>query len=182
MSALAGITSVSVTLNQGSNATVTVGGGTNQVITNIENITATSGAVAGNASVSITGERLTHWRSAYFTPAEITAGLGADLADADADRLSNLLEYALGTDPRAASALPAATLDPTGHLTLTLTRPKSLPDVLYLGEATSDLTAWPTAVPIEILADGDPQTIRLTDPLGTSDSAQRFLRLRTTSP
>ena len=145
-------------------------------------VTASSGALAGNASVTITGERLAHWRSAHFTPAEITAGLAADLADADADRLSNLLEYALGTDPRAASTLPAATLDPTGHLTLTLTRPKSLPDVLYFGEATSDLTAWPTAVPIEILADGEPQTIRLTDPLGTGDSAQRFLRLRASSP
>lgn len=31
-------------------------------------------------------------------------------------------------------------------------------------------------------ADGDPQTIRLVDPLGTNDSASRFLRIRVTAP
>jgi hypothetical protein len=35
--------------------------------------------------------------------------------------------------------------------------------------------------PVEVQVDGDPQTIRLTDPIGTADSAQRFLRLRVSS-
>ena len=47
--------------------------------------------------------------------------------------------------------------------------------------AVNDFASWPTSVPIEIVADGDPQTIRLTDPLGTADSAQRFFRLRVTT-
>lgn len=145
-------------------------------------VAATSGPLSGNASVTVTGETRPHWRSAYFTAAEITAGLAEDLADADGDGLANIIEWAVGTDPRTANTLPAAALDATGHLTLTLTRPKALPDVLYFGEATGALTEWPTSVPLEILADGDPQTIRLTDPLGTSDGGQRFLRLRATSP
>ena len=145
-------------------------------------VSATSGALAGNASVTLTGELLAHWRTAHFTAAEITAGLAADTADPDFDGLPNLLEYALGTDPRTPTPRPATALNAIGHLTLTLTRPKSLPDVSYFGEATGSLGSWPTSVPIEILAAGDPQTIRLTDPLGTSDSAQRFLRLRITTP
>lgn len=145
-------------------------------------ITATSGALVGNASVTVTGETLAHWRSAHFTAAEITAGLADDVADANFDGLLNILEYTLGTDPRAATTLPAAAFDATGHLTLTLSRPKALPGVLYFGEATNDLSTWPTSVPIEILTDGDPQTIRLTDPLGTTDSSRRFLRLRVGNP
>ena len=145
-------------------------------------VAATSGALVDNAVVTVTGESLAHWRGAYFTPAEITAGLAADLADADGDGLANILEWALGTHPRTANTLPAAALDATGHLTLTLTRPKSLPGVSFFGEATSAPGSWPTVVPIEILADGDPQTIRLTDPIGSGGSAQRFLRLRITTP
>lgn len=145
-------------------------------------ITGTSGAVSGQASITITGELLAHWRSRHFTPPEITAGLADDLADADGDGLVNLLEYALDTDPRNSTPALTAGLDATGHLTLTLTRPKALPSVQYFGEATSDLSSWPTSLSLEILDDADPQTIRLTDPLGLSDSPQRFLRLRITAP
>ncbi len=145
-------------------------------------VTATGSALSGNAAVTVTGETLTHWRSAHFTPAEITAGLADDAADPDGDGLSNFLEWTLGMDPRIANFLPAPVLDANGRLTLTFTRPKSLPGVLYIGEATGDLGSWPTNVPIEIIADGDPQTVRLTDPFGTADSPARFLRLRVTGP
>ncbi len=145
-------------------------------------VTATSGTLTGSANATITGELLTHWRSANFSPDEITAGLADDLADADGDGFGNLIEYALGTDPRAPTALPATTFDPTGHLTLTLSRPKSLPGLLYSGEATDDLGTWATSVPVEILADGDPQLIRISDPIGTDGSLRRFLRLRVSSP
>jgi hypothetical protein len=141
-------------------------------------VTAMSGMLSGNANVTVTGETLPHWRTAHFSVAEISAGLADDLADFEGDGLTNYLEYTAGTDPRAATVLPDASLDATGHLTLTLTRPKALPGVSYFGEATNDFASWPTSVPIEILADGDPQTIRLTDPLGIADSARRFLRLR----
>jgi hypothetical protein len=145
-------------------------------------VTAASGAFSAGTSVTVTGETLVHWRAAYFSGAEISGGLAGDLADADGDNLCNLMEYALGTNPRTTTALPAAVLDGTGHLSLTLTRPKSLPGISYFGEATSALGSWPTSVPIEVLADGDPQTIRLVDPLGTGDSTSRFLRIRVTAP
>lgn len=144
-------------------------------------VTATSGAFNASANITVTGETLAHWRTANFTAPEISAGTADDLADADDDHLNNLLEYALGTNPRTATILPAAVLDGTGHITLTLPRPKSLPGITYFGEATSNLGAWPTSVPIEVVTEGDPQIIRLVDPLGTADSAKRFLRIRITS-
>jgi hypothetical protein len=145
-------------------------------------VTATSGTANGTAAVTVTGETFTHWQTSRFTSGEITAGNADALANVDGDALANLLEYALGTDPRTCTVLPGATLDATGHLTLTLMRPKALPGVQYFGEATSALGSWPTSVPIEIITDGDPQTIRLTDPLSFANSAQRCLRLRATAP
>jgi hypothetical protein len=141
-------------------------------------ITATSGALNGNAAVTVTGETFVHWQAAHFSSAEIAAGIAAALADPEGDGLDNFLEYTLGTNPRAGTILPAATQDAGGHLVYTLTRPKALPNVLYFGEATSALGSWPTSVPIEIVIDNDPQTIRLTDSLGPGDSPQRYLHLR----
>lgn len=145
-------------------------------------ITATSGTLSGGATVTVTGETLTHWRTAHFSAAEINAGLANDLADADGDGLPNFLEYAFGLDPRTPNALPAAALDLNGHLSLTLTRPKALPGLLYSGEASSSLESWPTSVSAELILDGDPQTIRFTDPLGSAEQWERFLRVRVTRP
>lgn len=78
-------------------------------------VTATTGALTANASITATGQTFTSWQAAYFNPAEITAGLAADTAHPDADGLVNLLEYALGTNPRSttptltAAILPDAT-------------------------------------------------------------------------
>jgi hypothetical protein len=145
-------------------------------------ITATSGSLSGNASVSVTGLSLTTWRATHFTAGEISTGAAADLNDFDADGLANFLEYALGTDPRRETNLPAPAFNAAGQLTLTLTRPKNLPGVTYSGEAGSDLASWPTAIPIEVTLDGDPQTIRLTDPVSSGESPVRFLRIRATAP
>jgi hypothetical protein len=145
-------------------------------------VTASSGNLAGDASVTITGETLSHWRSSFFSAAEMAAGSADDFADADGDGLPNFLEYALGLNPRAPGSLPAASLDGNGHLSLTLMRPKGLPGVVYTGEATDHLGTWPTTIPAEILQDGDPQTIRFTDPAGLPGETQRFLRVRVTKP
>jgi hypothetical protein len=145
-------------------------------------VTATNGSINGTANVTVTGETFAHWQTAHFTAGEIAGGLADALTDAEDDGLVNFLEYTVGTNPRAGTSAFSATLNAAGHLTLTLSRPKALPGVEYFGEATSALGSFPTNVPIEIVADGDPQTIRLTDPLGTSDGAKRFLRVRVTAP
>ena len=138
-------------------------------------ITAASGSLTATASVAITGQTLGSWRAAHFTNEEIESGLAADLADADGDRLSNLLEYALGSNPRAVTPALVPTLE-EGRLTLTFTRPKALPNITYIAEATSDMEAW-TPVALELVSDGDPQTMRARD---AAREVPRFMRLRVT--
>jgi len=141
-------------------------------------ISSSLGAVTGSARVDVTGVRLALWKSLQFTPEEVAAGLADNGADADADGFSNFVEYALGTDPRAPTPWPGNQLDAQGRLSLELTLPLALPDVSYFGEASGDISAWDTPVPLEVMHSGDPQWIRLTDPRGTGDSRSRFLRLR----
>ncbi|MCE9611135.1 MAG: DUF6288 domain-containing protein [Chthoniobacter sp.] len=60
------------------------------------------------------------WQAGHFTAAEITAGLAADGVDADGDGFANLVEYALGTDPRSFNPQPLAVAPAAGnHVTLT---------------------------------------------------------------
>jgi PKD repeat protein len=137
-------------------------------------ITAADGALNGSANGTIAGERLEAWRAAHFSAGEDS---GND-ADFDSDGLTNLLEYALGTDPRARNAGPAAALV-SDHLTLNFLRPRALPDVDYAAQVSGDLTTW-TTLPLEVVTDGETQTMRAVDTVPASSAAQRFMRLKAT--
>jgi len=131
-----------------------------------------------SATLRITGETLATWQARNFTQSEIDTGLALENADRDGDGLCNLAEYALGTDPQIQNGMPAAVFDASG-LTLTFTRPNDLPDVTCAAESSDDLILW-NPLPVELVADGNVQTMRVCDPLTTGDPARRFLRLRFT--
>ena len=116
------------------------------------------------------------WRDAHFTTAEQNAGLADATADPDSDGLTNLAEYALGTDPHQFTPPPAAIFDSSG-LTLTFTRPANLPDVTYIAESSDGLSTW-SPVALEVLETGTVETVRARDPLTTGEPSRRFLRLR----
>ena len=118
----------------------------------------------------------TSWRDAHFTTDEKSAGLADATADPDGDGLTNLAEYALGTDPQKFSPPPIAILDASG-LTLSFTRPTNLPDVTYIAESSDGLATW-SPVPLEVLETGIVETVRARDPLTTGEPSRRFLRLR----
>ncbi len=94
-------------------------------------ITAATDSLSANASVMISGPTFTVWQTSHFTSEEITAGNAEATTDIDSDGQSNLMEYALGTDPRVQSAHAAYTvgIEPDGNtvkrLTLTFSRPKA---------------------------------------------------------
>jgi hypothetical protein len=65
-------------------------------------------------------------------------------ADADADGIANLVEYAFGLNPLAANstlALPQPALTAAG-LTLNFTIPATITDLNYTAECTSDFVKW----------------------------------------
>jgi hypothetical protein len=133
----------------------------------------------GTASGSLIiepGNDLVSWKNAHFTEAEQSAGLAADNADPDSDGLQNLAEYALGTDPRQFTPPLVPTLDANG-LSLSFTRPANLPGLNYSAESSEGIDTW-TPVPLEVIQEGDPETVRARDPLTNGDPSKRFLRLR----
>lgn len=108
------------------------------------------------------------------------SGAAAFEADPDGDGISNLLEYALGTDPTLAGDGRNAVIsgEAGGFLTLTFQHIDD-PSLIYEIEATSDLAAGWTVV--ERYDDPPFTTVgetTFTDFLSIQESARRFLRLQ----
>lgn len=87
------------------------------------------------------------WRHQHFVGAELEdAGVSGWLADPDADGLTNLLEYALGRDPRVAEREPALSVEfDDGRWVCTYRRPAARPDLVYRLEYSPDLSSWDSA-------------------------------------
>ncbi len=122
--------------------------------------------------------RLEQWRFLNWGAVN-AAGERADLADPDGDGSVNLMEYALGSSPRNAQAVPelTATLTPENKLALSFQR-QDAPELTYTVEFSSSLNPGSWA-PAFSSTGGAPRTITVVDPSplpGTS----RFARLKVT--
>lgn len=89
------------------------------------------------------------WRAGVFTAQELAnpaleESLWGDHADADGDGRGNLLEYAAGTDPRAANpGTEALTVESAGQrLTLTFRKNLAASDLIYQVQTATDLAEW----------------------------------------
>lgn len=133
----------------------------------------------GSGTLTIGGISLNAWRTLHFTPEELSGSTDFDTADPDQDGLTNLAEYALGTDPHLPTSAIDSHLDETGHWT-TFQRPKALPDVVYHAETSLHLESW-DPLPLEILTDGPVQTVRARNP-GAVTGNIGFLKIRFSRP
>ena len=129
------------------------------------------------------------WIASHFTPAELlNPAKSALLSDSDGDGRSNLLEYALGSNPGAVDNAPATggMLDlPDGrHCALTYTRPVGLTDVAYAVEVSDDLQTWSRDTSQVTLAQsslsGATETVTYMTTATLSATGRRFLRLAVT--
>ena len=133
------------------------------------------------------------WRAAHFTDAEFTNDLvSGPNADPDGDGIPNLLEYALGLDPKTANVggLPQpqiVTVNGQDYLSMTVAKPQTASDVTYSAEVSGDLLSWDsspadvsTTVQPNTPAGFDTLTFQDQTPMGTGNGGRRFLRLRVT--
>jgi autotransporter-associated beta strand protein len=149
-------------------------------------VAAANGIIAGTSSSEVsatpasTATAQQTWRQTYFGSTANT-GNGANTADPDNDGQVNLLEYALGTNPTVAGALPVTVARSGDNLTLTFSHTGDA-TLVYAIQATNDLgTAWTTIHTYPAITTAGSTTYTDTA-VSLATQPRRFLRLSVTAP
>ena len=132
---------------------------------------------------------LENWQARHFSSAELNDPLiSGNLADADDDGVANILEYAVGQDPRLPDRLGLPTvativINKVEYLTLRYQRNKLATDVNYLVEVSNDLKTWDsspgTTVEIGVTyLDAETELVLVRDTVSINSVSKRFMRLR----
>jgi uncharacterized delta-60 repeat protein len=119
------------------------------------------------------------WQQGFFNEGEIAdANLSGPTADPDGDGFTNLLEYALGLDPKTTDTtdLPEVSTTATDWV-YTFTRPSDRAELTYEVEVSTNLTSWTiTLTPTFVSTSGAIETWQATYPLSSATNA--FFRLK----
>jgi Ca2+-binding RTX toxin-like protein len=147
---LAGQTAATLTITS---ATAADAGGYSAHITN-----AYGAADSAVAALAVTAPDYPAFSSHYFTTAELAdVTISGPNADPDADGRVNLLEFALGSDPRTPDAAAVSTMTWDGStFVFRFTRPAGgMPGIQYGVESSTDLHTWtPVTWSVESTAGG----------------------------
>jgi fibronectin-binding autotransporter adhesin len=139
-------------------------------------ISADSAEVTATPELVVTLTPRETWRQANFGTTENT-GNAADNADPDGDGFTNIVEFALGTNPNVPNAGPVPSLS-GGFLRLTYTRSVAASaDVPVTAQAADSLTgAWSSTGVVDVLV-GESNGIETREARVPADGARSFLRL-----
>ncbi len=122
------------------------------------------------------------WTSAHALPVD----LSGEGDDADGDGVANLVEFALGGDPRSAGTRSPepALLDDAGrrYLLLDIARDPTATGLDYVVEVTDDLTLWQAGVGHTLTLVDSPERLCVRDDRPLTAGVRRFMRLRITRP
>lgn len=117
------------------------------------------------------------WQLVEFGPDAGNPAIAGDLADPDGDGSSNLLEYALATDPNLPSTTTitrdAVNVSGTDYLRLTVLKNPAATDLTYTVETTADPATWSAAD--TFIEEETATTLIVRDTLA---GPRRFIRLR----
>jgi hypothetical protein len=152
-------------------------------------------AVTQSATITVRTD-FSRWQQANFSSPEIAAGRSSASYDFNGDGTANLLDYAIGRNPRTGlgGMLPTSDFSAAGLFQITFTRDTSVPDLTYRVSASDDLQTW---TPIATSAGGGPmvssgnaslvsessgvvRTVTVQDVTSGFGGMQRFLKLEVT--
>jgi alpha-tubulin suppressor-like RCC1 family protein len=167
------------------------------------------GGISGIVSSLGAGDTANSWQFQNFSVAEILDdSLVSDSADPDADGIPNLLEYALGLNPRAltSSGLPTARTDLIGasaqsesagsevqlfstptvdltsgkrYLAYTVNRSSGIrQDIDYIVEVSNDLINWNSGDPYTVTVLDTAETLEVYSATSLDDVPRQFMRLK----
>jgi len=164
-----------------------------------------------NGTLTITPVTVTDWKAEHFTEEELLdEDISGASADADSDGISNLLEFAFGTDPRSNASGPTP-LDFTGSFAgggtivtegQPITRfeaasngvdfralfirrdPATTGGLIYVPQFSADLNTWqPSSATPVVLATGDGlEVVSVPYPLFVGGKKARFFRMTVATP
>lgn len=169
----------------GSNRTLTITPAADRIGTTTLTLTVSDGVLSATTSlvVTVNGTPSQSWRQQYFGSTS-SAGLSADTADPDFDGTPNLLEYALGLDPRAVNApmsgivTDSVVVGNASYMRLRITKNPMASDVAFSveGSGMDGPTTWsPVGTTIEVNTSTS-LIVRDNTPIGTTP--MHFMRLR----
>ena len=142
---------------------------------------------AGTLLASLPPTPWQQWQSEKFTPAELAdSTISGPAADLDQDGIPNLLEYALALEPKMGTrtGLPMTGIQSIGgktYFTFTFSKPRSITDITYTVEVSSDLQTWNSGPSYAIRID-DASTDQATyrDATAVGATPAHFFRLHVT--
>ena len=127
------------------------------------------------------------WRASKFTTSELAdLSVSGSSADPDKDGVSNLLEFALGGEPKNSSSrpLPDCQVEMIGgerYLTMTLAKPAGLSGITYHPQVSGALDSWLGGDPNVIVITDNATTLKVRDSVPMSGASNRFIRLMVTN-
>jgi hypothetical protein len=132
---------------------------------------------AQSASITIEDKPFDDWRFIHFSGPELAdPAIGGTTGDADGDHLANLIEYALGLDPKVPDVSPVAMIDSDGYLALSTAKGPVRSDISWSAETGDDLTGWSPATTV---TNTDLEFVA-RDTVLMNSATQRFIRLKIT--
>ena len=120
------------------------------------------------------------WRTNKFTESELAdPAISGAAANPDLDLWPNLLEYAMGLEPKTSSATTTVSMAlSNGVFSLSFPRLKSATDVMLTAEASSNLAGWTAITPSQTNDLGPIEALMVQEHVSTNSA--RFFRLLAT--
>lgn len=144
-------------------------------------ITATNGETAQGFTTVVVGAGFPAWCAAKFTPLELTdTNISGASANPDGDSFPNLLEYAMGLEPKTNTSADTFKLTCTnGVFSLTFPHYKFATDAPLTLESSPDLQSWSSVTVTQMLDLDATEIMGFQQP---ATNSPQFFRLRSTWP